>query len=99
MPLLAFNRKDTGGESIGSHGRQAADLPTIPGNASSMAVSWPGPRWGYPAAHAIVAGQPIPGTHPASPYDPMVRQCARARTLARAVVELIRVDPKRAVSL
>jgi len=26
MPLLAFNRKDTGGESIGSYGRQAADL-------------------------------------------------------------------------
>jgi len=24
MPLLAFNRKDTGGESIGSHGHQAA---------------------------------------------------------------------------
>jgi hypothetical protein len=26
MPLLAFNRKDTGGESIGSNGRQAADF-------------------------------------------------------------------------
>ena len=31
MPLLAFNRKDTGGESIGSGSPLAADFASIPG--------------------------------------------------------------------
>jgi hypothetical protein len=39
MPLLAFNRKDTGGESIGSNGRQAANFAGTPGNAFTVAVS------------------------------------------------------------
>src|SRR5437660_9860181 len=48
MPLLAFNRKDTGGESIGSKAPKAADKghrfrPRPPGHAFTVAVSWPVP--------------------------------------------------------
>ena len=39
MPLLAFNRKDTGGESIGRQGLQAADFASTTENAFTVAVS------------------------------------------------------------
>jgi len=48
MPLLALNRKDTGGESIGNKAPKARRIgrrfsPWPSGNAFSVAVSWPAP--------------------------------------------------------
>src|SRR3954452_19966714 len=47
MPLLAFNRKDRGGEWTGAQSKSGSSAATaagsrqLPDNAASVAVSWP----------------------------------------------------------